>query len=122
MWNSLLAIDGTGAIAAHYDKVHLVPLGEYIPFHKQLAPVSGFIGRGSFEVGEARVTLGLPGLPSFSPVICYEVIFPARRHRSGRAAAMAAQRHQRRLVRRCRAAPTSIWPARGCAPSKKACP
>ena len=45
-----------GAIVAHYDKVHLVPLGEYIPFHKQLAPVSGFIGRGSFEVGEPRAS------------------------------------------------------------------
>lgn len=77
VWNALLVIDRAGAIAAHYDKVHLVPLGEYIPFHKQLAPVSGFIGRGSFEVGEQRATLALPGLPSFSPVICYEVIFPA---------------------------------------------
>jgi apolipoprotein N-acyltransferase len=76
VWNSLLVIDGTGAIVAHYDKVHLVPLGEYIPFHRQLAPVSGFIGRGSFEEGEARVTLAPPGLPPFSPVICYEVIFP----------------------------------------------
>jgi apolipoprotein N-acyltransferase len=78
VWNSLLVVDGTGAVAAHYDKVHLVPLGEYIPFHKQLAPVSGMIGRGSFEVGEGRVTLTpTNGLPSFSPVICYEVIFPA---------------------------------------------
>jgi apolipoprotein N-acyltransferase len=76
-WNSLLVIDRAGAIVAHYDKVHLVPLGEYIPFHKQLAPVSGFIGRGSFEVGEQHVTLSLPGLPSFSPIICYEAIFPA---------------------------------------------
>ena len=77
VWNSLLVIDRAGAIVAHYDKVHLVPLGEYIPFHKQLAPVSGFIGRGSFEEGLERATLGIPGLPSFSPVICYEVIFPA---------------------------------------------
>lgn len=77
VWNSLLVIDGAGAIAATYDKVHLVPLGEYIPFHKQLAPVSGFIGRGSFEEGLSRVTLDLPRLPSFSPIICYEVIFPA---------------------------------------------
>ncbi len=77
VWNSLLVIDGAGEIVATYDKVHLVPLGEYIPFHKQLAPVSGAIGRGSFEVGESRVTLALPRLPSFSPIICYEVIFPA---------------------------------------------
>ncbi|WP_421994760.1 apolipoprotein N-acyltransferase [Reyranella sp.] len=77
VWNSLLVVDRAGGIVAHYDKVHLVPLGEYIPFHKQLAPVSGFIGRGSFEVGEGRVTLAPPGLASFSPIICYEVIFPA---------------------------------------------
>jgi len=77
VWNSLLVIDREGEIVATYDKVHLVPLGEYIPFHKQLAPVSGAIGRGSFEVGESRVTLALPRLPSFSPIICYEVIFPA---------------------------------------------
>jgi apolipoprotein N-acyltransferase len=77
VWNSLLVIDSAGAIVATYDKVHLVPLGEYIPFHKQLAPVSGLIGRGSFEEGLSRVTLELPRLPSFSPIICYEVIFPA---------------------------------------------
>lgn len=77
VWNSLLVVDGAGQVVAQYDKVHLVPLGEYIPFHKQLAPVSGFIGRGSFEVGESRMTLAPDGLPAFSPVICYEVIFPA---------------------------------------------
>ncbi len=76
VWNSLLAIDKTGAIVAHYDKVHLVPLGEYIPFHKELPPISGIVGRGSFEVGESHLTLDVPGLPAFSPVICYEVIFP----------------------------------------------
>ncbi|SKA10888.1 apolipoprotein N-acyltransferase [Enhydrobacter aerosaccus] len=76
VWNSLLAIDKSGAIVAHYDKVHLVPLGEYIPFHKDLPPLTGLVGRGSFEVGESHLTLALPGVPPFSPVICYEVIFP----------------------------------------------
>jgi apolipoprotein N-acyltransferase len=75
-WNSLLAIDGSGAIRGHYDKVHLVPLGEYIPFHKQLGFLSGLVGRGSFEEGIGHVTLDLPGLPAFAPVICYEAIFP----------------------------------------------
>src|SRR5207302_10371526 len=64
-------------IVASYDKVHLVPLGEYIPFHRQLEPVAGFIGRGSFEEGQSRLTISLRGLPPFSPLICYEVIFPA---------------------------------------------
>jgi apolipoprotein N-acyltransferase len=76
VWNSLLAVDSAGAVVATYDKVQLVPFGEYIPFHRELAPISGLIGRGSFEVGPSFVTLALPGLPPFSPLICYEAIFP----------------------------------------------
>jgi apolipoprotein N-acyltransferase len=76
-WNSLLAIDDRGEIAAYYDKVHLVPMGEYIPFHKELPPVSGWVGRGSFEVGDGPRTIRLQGVPPFSPMICYEAIFPA---------------------------------------------
>ena len=76
VWNSLLVIDNDGRIVATYDKVHLVPLGEYIPFHRQLAPVSGLVGRGSFEEGTGPATLALPGLPAVAPMICYEVIFP----------------------------------------------
>ena len=75
VWNSLLAIDAKGVVKAHYDKVHLVPFGEYIPWHKEFPPISGAIGRGSFEVGASFVTLALPGLPPFSPTICYEAIF-----------------------------------------------
>jgi apolipoprotein N-acyltransferase len=76
VWNSLLAIDARGVVQAHYDKVHLVPFGEYIPWHKEFPPLGGAIGRGSFEVGRSFVTLALPGLPPFSPTICYEAIFP----------------------------------------------
>lgn len=76
VWNSLLVIGSDGRVVASYDKVHLVPLGEYIPFRRQLAPVSGMIGRGSFEEGKGPATLALPGLPSVAPMICYEVIFP----------------------------------------------
>ena len=76
VWNSLLAIDPSGTVVATYDKVHLVPFGEYIPFHKELPPLTGLIGRGSFEKGEAFTTLTLPGLPGFSPLICYEALFP----------------------------------------------
>lgn len=84
VWNSLIAVDNDGRIVAHYDKVHLVPFGEYIPFHKELPPISGLIGRGSFEAGEAFMTLALPNLPPFSPLICYEVIFPAAVTATGR--------------------------------------
>lgn len=76
VWNSLLAIDRSGTIAASYDKVHLVPFGEYIPFHKEWPPISGLVGRNSFETGGSFVSLSLAGLPPFSPTICYEAIFP----------------------------------------------
>ncbi|MBS0538717.1 MAG: apolipoprotein N-acyltransferase [Proteobacteria bacterium] len=76
VWNSLLAIDSEAHERAHYDKVHLVPFGEYIPYHKEFPPIGGAIGRGSFEVGDGFTTLNLPGLPPFSPTICYEAIFP----------------------------------------------
>jgi apolipoprotein N-acyltransferase len=83
VWNSLLAIDPEGTIAATYDKVHLVPFGEYIPFHKEWPPLTGLIGRGSFEKGNSFTTLSLPGLPPFSPLICYEAIFPGQVAGSG---------------------------------------
>lgn len=76
VWNSLLAIDSEGTIRVAYDKVHLVPFGEYIPFHKEWPPLTGLIGRGSFEKGVSLTTLTLPGLPGFSPLICYEALFP----------------------------------------------
>ncbi|HSI01356.1 MAG TPA: apolipoprotein N-acyltransferase [Reyranella sp.] len=77
VWNSLLAIDADGTVVATYDKVHLVPFGEYIPFHKEWPPITGLIGRGSFEKGDGFTTLTLRGLPAFSPLVCYEAIFPA---------------------------------------------
>jgi apolipoprotein N-acyltransferase len=76
VWNSLLAITPDAEIVATFDKVHLVPFGEYIPFHKEWPPLTGLIGRGSFEKGDAFTTIALPGLPAFSPLICYEAIFP----------------------------------------------
>lgn len=74
IWNSLHAIDDKGVIRATYDKIHLVPLGEYLPL-RDILPLSDTIGRGSFEFGEAPRTMNLPGLPPFAVAICYEAIF-----------------------------------------------
>ncbi|MBV9834233.1 MAG: apolipoprotein N-acyltransferase [Alphaproteobacteria bacterium] len=75
IWNSLHVVDDQGVIRATYDKNHLVPLGEYLPL-RNIIPLSDTIGRGSFEFGEKRQTIALPGLPPFAVAICYEAIFP----------------------------------------------
>lgn len=74
--NGLVAIDSKGKIAARYDKRHLVPFGEFMPLEAYL-PFGRLVpGRGSFTAGPGPLTMELGSLPSFSPLICYEVIFP----------------------------------------------
>ena len=75
--NSLMVLDRTGRIIESYDKAHLVPFGEYIPFRRLLASLPTLANLGiDFTPGQGRRTLHLDGIPSFSPLICYEVIFP----------------------------------------------
>jgi apolipoprotein N-acyltransferase len=76
VWNSLQALDGSGQIAGGYDKFHLVPFGEYIPLRPWLTIPKLTAGRQDFSPGDGPATLSVPGLPPFSPLICYEVIFP----------------------------------------------
>ena len=78
-YNSLLAIDGTGAIVGSADKVHLVPFGEYLPAGGFLRAIGlrQFIALpGGFTAGAARRMMSVPRLPPFQPLICYEAIFP----------------------------------------------
>lgn len=77
--NSLVALTKTGAVGGRYDKMHLVPIGEYMPMHELLAKVGiGTIaGRGpGIEPGEDASLLNLPDLPPFAASICYEGVFP----------------------------------------------
>ena len=76
IWNSLHALDDRGEIVATYDKAHLVPFGEYTPLRALLGLAKLTAGSRDFSAGPGLVTLRLPGLPAFSPLICYEVIFP----------------------------------------------
>jgi apolipoprotein N-acyltransferase len=76
IWNSLLVIDRTGDILAHYDKAHLVPFGEYVPFHSFLPIRKITAGRIDLTPGPGPRTLAVPHLPPFGPFICYEAIFP----------------------------------------------
>ncbi|MCZ6884915.1 MAG: apolipoprotein N-acyltransferase [Alphaproteobacteria bacterium] len=75
LWNAAVAITATG-IAATYDKHHLVPFGEYVPA-RRLLPITKITGgRTDFSTGPGPRSLNVPGLPAFSPLVCYEVIFP----------------------------------------------
>lgn len=77
-WNSLAVLDPTGRIVGTADKFHLVPLGEYVPLSSVLGGLIGKLtsGAGNFSSGPGPTTVRVDGLPPFSPLICYEVIFP----------------------------------------------
>ena len=78
-YNSLMAIDSDGRVVDVYDKIHLVPFGEYLPFQAFLESlgVMQMTGvRGGFSAGAGPRLLKVPGVPHTLPLICYEIIFP----------------------------------------------
>ena len=73
--NSILAYSAAGINPARYDKHHLVPFGEYIPYQDYipLGPVTQFTG---LQAGPGPRVMQVDGLPPFIPLVCYEAIFP----------------------------------------------
>jgi apolipoprotein N-acyltransferase len=78
-YNSIYAIDHDGSILGIYDKLHLVPFGEYLPFQDFLESL-GLMQltkvRGGYLPGTARKPMTVPRAPPFLPLICYEIVFP----------------------------------------------
>lgn len=78
-YNSVYAIDHDGNVLVVYDKVHLVPFGEYLPFQETLEQL-GFLQltkvQGGFLSGDRHRSYELRGAPRFLPLICYEIVFP----------------------------------------------
>lgn len=78
-FNAVHVLGGAGMILDTYDKTHLVPFGEYLPFGKLLERfgLRQFVHiPGGFEPGREEKVLDVPGLPGVAPLICYEAVFP----------------------------------------------
>jgi apolipoprotein N-acyltransferase len=75
-FNSAFFLDRNGSETGRYDKIHLVPFGEYIPL-KRLLFFSHAISKdvGSFEPGNLYLTAPLGGHVA-SVLICFEAVFP----------------------------------------------
>lgn len=78
-FNSLALIGADGQVAGTYDKAHLVPFGEYIPFGEALGQF-GLRGLASsdgdgFSAGAGGTLIDIPGIGLARPLICYEGIF-----------------------------------------------
>lgn len=78
VFNSVFGLNASGDIAGVYDKLHLVPFGEYLPFRSLLKPLGldALAASGvDFSPGQQSAPVGFPGLPPARVLICYEAIF-----------------------------------------------
>ena len=74
---STMVFDGSGRVVDRYDKVHLVPYGEYVPFRGLLEPFIDAIDQVPIDraPGERVRVVPVPGLPPIGTPICYENSF-----------------------------------------------
>ncbi len=76
-YNSFATIQADQSVPALYDKTHLVPFGEYMPFQKWI-PIRPIAEFPSFSGGLGPTTFSVAKIPPFTPLICYEIIFPGK--------------------------------------------
>ncbi len=75
-YNSVFMISPDHSISSVYDKTHLVPFGEYVPFKKILSFFESITKEvGEYTPGNSLVLHMVNGIRFGSP-ICYEIIFP----------------------------------------------
>ncbi|MDD5722453.1 MAG: apolipoprotein N-acyltransferase [Syntrophales bacterium] len=82
-YNSAYLLSPEGSISGRYDKVHLVPFGEYVPMRRVLFFIDKLVaGAGDFKPGDEIAPLTM-GDEKIGALICYEGIFPeiSREHR-----------------------------------------
>lgn len=78
VYNAIYRLGSDGTVMAAYDKLHLVPFGEYLPlqsFLESLGLEQLTRLKGGFEPGQIRKAFALSKSGSALPLICYEIAF-----------------------------------------------
>lgn len=74
--NSAVLLDKNGNTSFIYDKIHLVPFGEYVPLRRIFFFIDKLVaGIGDYVPGKQLLKARTP-YGSFGTFICYEIIFP----------------------------------------------
>jgi apolipoprotein N-acyltransferase len=76
-YNSLVLYNQDLIPLSIYNKSHLVPFGEYIPY-KSFIPLKPIVEFNGFQQGEGQKTVNIDSLLPYSPLVCYEIIFPGK--------------------------------------------
>ena len=80
-YNSFFLVNNSAKIITSYDKINLVPFGEFIPFYNFFEKINLkkiTFGYGSFSSGQNRFPIKIENGLNFLPILCYEVIFSGK--------------------------------------------
>tara|TARA_B100001057_G_scaffold218989_1_gene219182 strand:+ start:177 stop:1628 length:1452 start_codon:yes stop_codon:yes gene_type:complete len=72
-YNSLINI--TASTVTYFDKIILVPFGEFLPFRDSFTFLESIVGPNNYSNGKEERIINLSNNISFIPVICYEIVF-----------------------------------------------
>ncbi len=75
IFNSLVFLNSKGDIIYNYDKIKLVPFGEYIPFRKYLGAYTKMLAPKDFTSGNLKLNPSIYGFENIITLICYEILF-----------------------------------------------
>ena len=75
VFNSLVFLNSKGDIIHNYDKIKLVPFGEYIPFRQYLGALTDMLAPKDFTSGKLKSNPTVYGFENIITLICYEILF-----------------------------------------------